>query len=191
MAACKSEIAATQCMRFSAAAAGCAVDRFRRDKSGCCPETRPRLPRATALREKPTVPNWRKTVSGGEMQARHARSVFHRPLRYQKIIGRKICARACRAAASSVAFDRVVRIAWRLFHQQARQTGIRAFLDVAVQQLLDLLSQVCSVVKSRQFIALQCISGRREQKVPRRRGRMIAVQGALPGSARWTLPVMH
>jgi hypothetical protein len=66
------------------------------------------------------------------------------------------------------------RLVLLLFHQQAREPGIRAFFHVRIQQLLDFLPNLRAVIKSRQFIALQGISGRREQKISRRLGCFIA-----------------
>jgi hypothetical protein len=76
-----------------------------------------------------------------------------------------------------------------LLHQQASDPGIGAFLDIRIQQLLDLLSGVRGKVQMGQLARLQGVTGRRQKKIPRRLGWIMTSQGALQLSET-TLPVV-
>jgi hypothetical protein len=66
-----------------------------------------------------------------------------------------------------------------LAHQPARQQRRRVLIQPGIQQLGDLLAEIGGVVQTREFVALQGITRRREQELPR--GLSFVIQGTSEG----------
>ena len=99
----------------------------------------------------------------------------------ENIIGRSVIpAAAVRARVrQDVGWVRGGR-ALTVLHQPARQQRRGVFFNPGIKQLTDLFPQIRGVTQSRQLIALQGITGSREEKLPRRLGPI--VQRGLQGS---------
>jgi hypothetical protein len=86
-----------------------------------------------------------------------------RPIR-EKIIGRSITVFRGRFSRKSRFVN--LRRALPLLHQPARQHGRGIFLHPQVEQRTDLLAEIGGMAETREFIALQRVSGRREEELP-------------------------
>ena len=191
MAAIAARFGVARCIDFSATTNGCVVCGDLRSWRACPAKTPPHPLPFTAFTEKTDSVNPFAACCGGETPQRRLISTACGLLFNQKIIGHRVAGAGLLSVRRSCAFGGNVGVARRMFHQQPRQAGVRALLDIAVQQLLDLLSQIRGVIKPRQLIALQAVSRGGKEKIPRRLGRMIAIQGALPGNNGATLPLVH
>ena len=94
-----------------------------------------------------------------------------------RLIREKIIGHGLRGFVMPIAVSRNLfhRRMLALAHQPARQQRRGILLQPGVQQLGDLFAEIGGVVQAREFIALQGIAGRREQKLPR--GLSFVIQG--------------
>jgi hypothetical protein len=92
-----------------------------------------------------------------------------RRLRSKKIIGRRVDAVRTRISCLRPVVPTCCTVA--LLHKPARQHGRRIFFKPLIQQCADLLSQICSMGQTCEFVALQRVFRCRKQELPRGLGR--------------------
>lgn len=94
-----------------------------------------------------------------------------RPLR-KNIIGHEMASGA--VAPMKQFFDdgrfRNTRLAFALLNQQARHHGAGGFVDPLIKQRANLLAQIGSMTKTREFVTLERVARSGEKKLPRRLG---------------------
>jgi hypothetical protein len=149
----------------------------------CLADTRPGASLVWVLAEKIQLTGGRRRATGGKSLRQRTVSASRQCISLQKIIGRNGNGLAFGLPNGAGRIDNLSIFStgpiFPLFHQQASKPGIRALLNIRIQQLFDLFAQIGCVIKSRQLIGLQGVSGRREEKIPGRLGRMVSSQGAL------------
>ena len=97
------------------------------------------------------------------------------PIR-KKIIGHCMSVPLRERFAGGSVFQRLPR-ALPLLHQPARQHGGGVFLHPKIEKSANLLAEIGGMAETREFIALERISRRREQKLPRGLGLVVVHWG--------------
>ena len=98
------------------------------------------------------------------------------PIR-EKVIGHGGAVSGMRFTGRSL-FPHLLR-PFPLLHQPAGKHGRGVFLHPLIEKRADLLAEICGVVESREFIALQRIARSREQELPRGLGPVVGHVGLL------------